>query len=749
MDLPEPRWGHTSSAYGSNIIIFGGTGSKLFNDLILYDTARNVWSRPEVRGAAPSPRLGHSTTTLPDGKLLVFGGRTDSKHYSDIHIFDLPRLAWVKTVQSPKSYPESRSGHTAILTPDGTKLIVFGGTSAHYKYFANTFILDLATLTWTKQETRGEAPPKRGGHCSFLFNNNMWLFGGFDGKKYYNDLYCLSLDTFSWRKVEAAGALPKPRSGHTATLTNNGTYLLVFGGCGANSEFLSDVHILRLSDMHWDQPKCLGMEPPARFRHTCTEVNNLLYVFSGTGSGTLLADMMALELDSRPLTPPSSYALSIPLTSQPTPSHATSTPPHTTYASPSSHPTVTYTATTTHPVTTYTPPTMHPPVQHLHPPTTHPPPSAYTPYVPPDTEKPSNAEDITELRKLYFAAMVSLKAERQQREDYESAATKMEREVTELRHLLAVEKSVRVAAEERLHEEHRTVAKLEQTTNTKIEKVTKKKQKALLTVQESLTQEQLKNQVFKKQVEEMTEALTQERKMTKELKQTMANVELRSKEGVHALTKELEEMRISAAHMQGQELDTLSLDSLIDLEAKHIQAYQHIFGVRSQKQVELANSRASLLAQLTEDNQRLEGGKVELESKLQSAVTSLSKCKEELTVQQTENATLKAKASRLEGAQMDGLSLLQLVELENMHHEGLRRVSQRRQEHMQNELEVLRKEKDALQEKQMCIICTERPCNCVLLPCRHSSMCTNCCDILTRCPICRADITKRIHVFDK
>ncbi len=35
-----------------------------------------------------------------------------------------------------------------------------------------------------------------------------------------------------------------------------------------------------------------------------------------------------------------------------------------------------------------------------------------------------------------------------------------------------------------------------------------------------------------------------------------------------------------------------------------------------------------------------------------------------------------------------------------MHHEGLRRVSQMRQ----RELEMLRKEKEALQEKQMCIV---------------------------------------------
>lgn len=86
-EQPEPRWGHTSSQSGTNIIIIGGTGSKIFNDVCVYDTVRNTWTKPEVRGTAPTPRLGHSTTTLPDGKLLVFGGRGDSKHYNDMYPF--------------------------------------------------------------------------------------------------------------------------------------------------------------------------------------------------------------------------------------------------------------------------------------------------------------------------------------------------------------------------------------------------------------------------------------------------------------------------------------------------------------------------------------------------------------------------------------------------------------------------------------------------------------------------------------
>eukprot|EP00026_Physarum_polycephalum_P002314 Phypoly_transcript_02320.p2 GENE.Phypoly_transcript_02320~~Phypoly_transcript_02320.p2 ORF type:complete len:314 (+),score=76.12 Phypoly_transcript_02320:1601-2542(+) len=313
---------------------------------------------------------------------------------------------------------------------------------------------------------------------------------------------------------------------------------------------------------------------------------------------------------------------------------------------------------------------------------------------------------------------------------------------------------MRMAVEERLFEEHRATAKLEQTTNTKLEKassffLTKTKQKDRQKRQKSSKKKKKKKKILTQQVQDLTDALAKEKQRTKELKQSLTNVELRSQEGVCALTKELEEMKLHIAHMQGQELDNLSLKDLVDLENKHTQAYQLIFHARTKRQAEESDSKNVQLQQLRLENQRLENGKVEMESQIRTLTSNLHKCEDALSAQQSENEVLRVKASRLDGSHTEGLTLTQLVELENMHHEGLRRVSQLRQEHLQKELEELRKEKDALQEKQMCIICTEKPCNCVLLPCRHSSMCSTCCALLTRCPICRSEITKRIHTYEK
>jgi hypothetical protein len=58
--------------------------------------------------------------------------------------------------------------------------------------------------------------------------------------------------------------------------------------------------------------------------------------------------------------------------------------------------------------------------------------------------------------------------------------------------------------------------------------------------------------------------------------------------------------------MEGQELDSLSLNELIELESKHTEAFQSIFHVRTKRQLEETDTRNVQLQQLKLENQRLE-----------------------------------------------------------------------------------------------------------------------------------------------
>eukprot|EP00002_Diphylleia_rotans_P031548 TRINITY_DN6556_c0_g2_i1.p1 TRINITY_DN6556_c0_g2~~TRINITY_DN6556_c0_g2_i1.p1 ORF type:complete len:198 (+),score=39.07 TRINITY_DN6556_c0_g2_i1:456-1049(+) len=92
-----------------------------------------------------------------------------------------------------------------------------------------------------------------------------------------------------------------------------------------------------------------------------------------------------------------------------------------------------------------------------------------------------------------------------------------------------------------------------------------------------------------------------------------------------------------------------------------------------------------------------------------------------------------------------------LHELEATHLEALKLTQKellRRQ--MQTEkksIEDLERAKRELEEKQTCKVCRERQTEVLLLPCRHQCLCGECAGQLQSCPVCRSQISDKIHIF--
>jgi len=343
------------------------------------------------------------------------------------------------------------------------------------------------------------------------------------------------------------------------------------------------------------------------------------------------------------------------------------------------------------------------------------------------------------LRKLYVGAILSLKSEKQQRGDVEYELRKASRELQELRDVYNRERDLieGFPNEERkkLEESHHTEQEMRNTTESslsKAEKSLKKKQKNIVELHDQ-------NSKLQGQIEDLRLEFTKER----ELRQVLTKEDISRQEGLSLLQKEMDTMKKQNAHMMGEELDSLSLSELSLLEETHNRAYQCILMARKKKYQEHEEDTKKLL----KEKEVLEEKKLHLEKKLKETEESLRKHEEELTNKNEENYSLKGKVSLLEGANINDLTLEQLQDLETLHHKGLQRVSNARQEHLQRELQQLRREKEKLQDKGQCIICTERPSNCVLMPCRHASMCVVCCKMLTKCPICRTDISNRIETY--
>ena len=65
-------------------------------------------------------------------------------------------------------------------------------------------------------------------HSLVAYKNNLYVFGGCDGKREYGDLYRIKLSSSVMSLEEAKGDVPSPRYGHTAVVYKE--MMFVFGG---------------------------------------------------------------------------------------------------------------------------------------------------------------------------------------------------------------------------------------------------------------------------------------------------------------------------------------------------------------------------------------------------------------------------------------------------------------------------------------------------------------------------------------
>jgi N-acetylneuraminic acid mutarotase len=97
---PEPRNGHTLTAVGPTIVLFGGrgcNGSKL-SDIHLYNVRTQRWSHTKLSDVWPQPRCFHTACLIHSDNILVLGGiGNDSRPCNDdAYLFDMELLRWYK-----------------------------------------------------------------------------------------------------------------------------------------------------------------------------------------------------------------------------------------------------------------------------------------------------------------------------------------------------------------------------------------------------------------------------------------------------------------------------------------------------------------------------------------------------------------------------------------------------------------------------------------------------------------------------
>lgn len=143
--IPPARTNHTMVTWGDKLFLFGGTdGVNWFNDVWSYSPHTNSWTQLECIGYIPSPREGHAAALVGD-VMYIFGGRTEEgTDLGDLAAFRISSRRWY-TFQNMGPSPSPRSGHS--MTTVGKQIVVLAGEPSSaprdpvelsYAYFMDT-----------------------------------------------------------------------------------------------------------------------------------------------------------------------------------------------------------------------------------------------------------------------------------------------------------------------------------------------------------------------------------------------------------------------------------------------------------------------------------------------------------------------------------------------------------------------------------------------------------------------------------
>eukprot|EP01116_Phalansterium_solitarium_P017788 TRINITY_DN4474_c0_g1_i1.p1 TRINITY_DN4474_c0_g1~~TRINITY_DN4474_c0_g1_i1.p1 ORF type:complete len:348 (-),score=91.09 TRINITY_DN4474_c0_g1_i1:466-1509(-) len=199
---PSARCAHTTTSCCGKLFVFGGwNGSRMLNDLHVVhctpDPVTLTWSKPVTNGPVPEIRAGHTVTAV-GAKLFVFGGGDGSQYLNDLHILDTETMVWSQAYVAGTS-PGARSRHTCTLV--GNRLFVFGGGD-DTRVYNDLYVLNTETMSWSRPTTKGPVPPARWGHTTTLVDQHRLLvFGGHDGTFMLNDFYILDTGSMTWAQL--------------------------------------------------------------------------------------------------------------------------------------------------------------------------------------------------------------------------------------------------------------------------------------------------------------------------------------------------------------------------------------------------------------------------------------------------------------------------------------------------------------------------------------------------------------------
>jgi hypothetical protein len=234
--MTEARGAHTATLLSSGKVLIVGGGNTgggrppFAGDGLataeVYDPATGTFT---PTGNMSATRIGQTATLLLDGRVLIAGGIRSGQSGSPRATAELyDPLTGTFTVAKTMTSP--RAGHTATLLPDGKVLVTGGFTDSTLVGTDTAEIYDPAKASFLA--TNKPMAAGRWAHTATLLpDSTVLLFGGEGLDSFVAETYSPADGSFS-----AVGVDDSDHTGHTATLLKNGSVLIIGGAGSATAE---------------------------------------------------------------------------------------------------------------------------------------------------------------------------------------------------------------------------------------------------------------------------------------------------------------------------------------------------------------------------------------------------------------------------------------------------------------------------------------------------------------------------------
>ena len=299
-NAPSPRTFHRAILYEGFMFILGGFDGVRRNDMYrLYlqdlspeediesnpmaqmrsvDSEAFIWQVVVPQGTIYSKRTGHSAVAL-NNSFYIFGGTDENNRRNDLYRFDLPTKTWTLLSAVTGEIPTPRSGSRG-QGYQGSLYFYGGYTKKDGEYFGDLYRFDIGLMEWRRLNSE---PAPRADHTLALYEDCLYVFGGYDGKNRFNDLYEYRISDNQWQRLEPTGLRPTPRFGHSAAVCGRSFY--VFGGWDGH-DTLDDLYEYVFTRETWSElGDTSGTRPSPRYRHSCTAYSSSFYLFGGVDKG--------------------------------------------------------------------------------------------------------------------------------------------------------------------------------------------------------------------------------------------------------------------------------------------------------------------------------------------------------------------------------------------------------------------------------------------------------------------------------